>query len=175
MPLAQPCGCKNTDRVDVEIQWGGACSGLWALNNQSRLGFSRRGLEEKGTKTKCSDKGGIKSAIGMRNVFFENLIIETFWKYEPENELFFLSSSRANMIYNVFFKTVVMKQKWNQLSRLSPYFHKHLHPFSLKTLQALSVQTPTQLTVKQQRLHSEWKADFKRMSDRNDRCGGICP
>ena len=47
----------------------------------------------------------------MRNVFFENLIIETFWKYEPENELFFLSSSRANMIYNVFFKTVVMKQK----------------------------------------------------------------
>ena len=89
----------------------------------------------------------------MRNVFFQDLSIETFLKYEPENGLFpFVFSSQYDL--QCPFQTVVMKQRWNQSSLLSPYFHKHLHLFSLSTqkLQALSMQTPTELMVKQQHL-----------------------
>ena len=46
----------------------------------------------------------------MRNVFFQDLSIETFLKYEPENGLFpFVFSSQYDL--QCPFQTVVMKQR----------------------------------------------------------------
>lgn len=57
----------------------GACSCLLELTNQSRLGFSERGLKETGTTTEHSDRGWNRGAAVMDSV--SKPII--FWNIKP--------------------------------------------------------------------------------------------